>query len=207
MSKVGPQPTVRRLLTVLCLIVTGAFMLGAAGCGSTASSDAGPGLPVEPTAAQVVAAALTWIDQDDSTALGRRFSCFCEKGGETAVLVNGNAIVSGRSLFLEVYGAVSSEEILRAPPQFVRVSAADFPDKASVERFGRGVGFLHQPFVFDPLPVVRVMTVEELVERSADRSVTVEGAAGINDVWALFIGSQAVSWGEELGMLPPIIAT
>lgn len=102
---------------------------------------------------------------------------------------------------------MSSEEILRAPPQFVRVSAADFPDKASVERFGRGVGFLHQPFVFDPLPVVRVMTVEELVERSADRSVTVEGAAGINDVWALFIGSQAVSWGEELGMLPPIIAT
>lgn len=207
MSKVSPQLTGRRLLAVLCLIVTGAFMLGAVGCSSEASSDEGPGLPAEPTAAQVVAAALTWIGQHDSTALGGRFSCFYEKGGETAILVNGNAMVSGGSLFLEVGGAVlSTEEVRLAPAQFVRVSAADFPDKASVERFGRALGFLHQPFVFDPLSLVRVMKVEESVERSADGSVTVEGVAEINDVWALFIGSQAVSWGEELGMLLPFIA-
>lgn len=209
MLKVERRSTVERLPTVACLIVVAVFMLCLAGCGSEASDDAGPGLPVEPTAAQVVAAALTWIEQDDSTALGGPFSCFYEKGGETAVFVNGSAIISGREAFLEIgrWGlAEPADGAPPSPPRYLRVSTADFPDKASVERAGRELGLLFYDRLFlDSLLAMRVMKVEETVERAEDPpTFTVEGVADINDILALFIGSQAVSWGEELEVFPSI---
>jgi hypothetical protein len=209
MPKVERRPTVERLLTVFCVAMIAVFVLSAVGCGSEASDDAGPGLPAEPTAAQVVAAALTWIEQDDSTALGGPFSCFYEKGGERAVFVNGSAIVSGREAFLEIGSWGLEEPADGAPPslpRYLRVSAADFPDKASVERAGRELGLLFYDRLFlDPLLAMRVMDVGETVERAGDPpTFTVEGVADINDILALFIGSQAVSWGEELEVFPSI---
>jgi len=190
-------------------MVVAVFVLWTAGCGSTASDDAGPGLPADPTAAEVVAAALAWIEQGDSTAHGGRFSCFYEKGGEHAVFVNGSAIISGREAFLEIGRWGLGEPADEAPPsspRYLRVSAADFPDKASVDRAGREFErFFYDRLFFDPLLAMRVMKVEETVERSGDPpTFTVQGVADSNDILALFIGPQAVSWGEELGVFPPV---
>lgn len=172
-------------------------------------------LPADVTAGQVVAGAVRWIEASDCMAIKvdprqRVNAWLYRQGGEAAVGYGGSLVISGDRLFVALNG---QSGLLAAPPdgavpeiqgpaapRYVEISAADFPDKESVQGAERVIlvwwGLLSEPY-----HALRAMRPEAGVERGADGSTfTVRGIVRSDDLCRPYLGA-ATDWAMELGYM------
>ena len=167
-------------------------------------------LPADPTAGQVVAAAVRWIEAADCMAIVLDLAqpgnaWFYRQGGEAAVGYGGSMVITGDRLLVAVNGqfdllSAPAESEVPAAPRYWEISAADFPERAGVQTAERVIavwwGLLSEPY-----HALKLIRPEAGVERSTDGSTfTVRGVVRSDDLCRPYLGA-ATDWAMELGYI------
>lgn len=172
-------------------------------------------LPADATAGQVVAGAVRWIEASDCIAIKVDptqpvNAWLYRQGGEAAVGYGGSLVISGDRLFVALDGqsgllaALPDGEVPEvqgpAAPRYVEISAADFPDKESVQGAERVI-LVWWGLLSDPYHALKAMRPEAGVERGADGpTFTVRGIVRSDDLCRPYLGA-ATDWAMELGYM------
>ncbi len=199
---------VRRHSRVCVRVIVGVLLLAAALAGCTSSTP----LPDDPTADQVVAAAVAWIEAEDCQAIKAYPDSHpvktwaYRKGGAAAVGFNGSVVIAGNRLYI----AIGGMSLLPVPggaggshSGYLEISAADFPDRASVQSAEAVFLPAWVALLSDPYHALKYMRPDGAVERSDDgSSLTVRGIVRGEDLYRPIFGP-ATQWAMDLGYLPP----
>ncbi len=132
------------------------------------------------------------------------------QGGEAAVGYGGSLVIRGDRLFVALNGqsglltALPDGEVPEvqgpAAPRYVEISAADFPDKESVQGAERVI-LVWWGLLSDPYHALKAMRPEAGVERGADGpTFTVRGIVRSDDLCRPYLGA-ATDWAMELGYM------
>jgi len=191
-----------RVLVIVAILLATAL----AGCASSTP------LPEGPTADQVVAAAVAWIEAADCQAIRARLDTHSmktwayRKGGAAAVGFNGSVVIAGNRLYM-VMGGISPLPVPGGGDGsfsgYLEISAADFPDRASVQSAEAVFWAAWVALLSDPYHALKYMRPDGAVERSDDgSSLTVRGIVRGEDLYRPIFGP-ATQWAMDLGYLPP----
>ena len=165
------------------------------------------GLSPNPTAQEVVAAAVKWIEAEDSMAFGSGVWLF-EKGGGSQR--NGMFLVDKDTLYVNTrYVDPTGGPGLSRPPSWVRLSPPDIPDQASAEKaFVSGEtlrGFLVFYLPLDPLLVLQKAGSDATLSATLDDTAwEVKGKAKNEDLFRPFLGSYGATRLAAIGNQPDV---
>lgn len=200
----GKRCGFRLLMLTLVVLSAGALSIGCSD--ETRLSD-------QPTAQEVVTAAIDWVEQADCQAVAssapvakQAWVWRFQQGGRVAVGVNGAIVIDGDNLYLKIDEEVDFEAPT-APLMWLRLSPEDFPNTTSIEEAQPVFRNWTEILMTNPLLCMREMTPESTVKDSADGTAwVVTGNVREIDVLGTFLTPAGAAHATEIGYLPPLVA-